>query len=92
MESLSLKVLIDKISLIYTVKDKNHFNIILGVIYNLKSEWVGNGKFFWKTKYCTKVKFKLDNKCDLLIVVGTSKGNNYVRFEFNVDKLRSWME
>ncbi len=67
-------------------------------MYSLKEDsqkiYTAKTKFYWKTKYSTCVKVKLDAQCDLLIKAGTSYQKLYVKYEFNVGKLSDdgWQE
>lgn len=89
-----MKVSIDKISLIHTITDIEHYKTIITFIHIFKGEYTGKGKYYWKKEYCTKVNVKLDEQCDLLIVAGITHGHLYARFEFNVAKLsqEGWEE
>lgn len=82
-----MKVSIDKISLIHTITDIEHYKTIITYMHVFKSEYTGKGKYYWKTEYCTKVNVKLDEQCYLHIVAGITHGQLYARFEFNVAKL-----
>lgn len=82
-----MEVSIDKISLIHTITNTEHYKTIITYMYVFKDEYQGKGKHYWKNKYCTKVNVKLDAQCNLHIVAGFTHGNLYAKFEFNVAKL-----
>lgn len=82
-----MKVSLDKVSLIHTISDKEHYNTIITYMHIYKDEYKGKSKYYWKKEHCTVVKVKLDEKCDLHIAAGITHGNLYVKFEFNAGKL-----
>lgn len=87
MESRYMEVSIDKVSLICTISDLEHYKTIIDYMHVYKEDYKGKKKHYWKLKYCTKVLVKLDSKCDLLMCAGINHGSMYVRFEFNAAKL-----
>lgn len=82
-----MEVSIDKICLIHTIQEKEHYNAILQFMHGFIKEYKGKGHYYWKTKYSTNIKVNLDKQCDMVIRAGITHSKLYAKFEFNAGKI-----